>query len=152
MPTATPAQLDALKSEQQNNAEADNKAVDARTEEVVKEMEGDSSSRSPSGGPDDMTSTRFTLNPNDLSPSENSYNRGTDTNLKTILAGIGKTLLIATTAIAVLSFVVGGILISTTGPSDRAAKGKTIIMLNIMAIFVALFSYSIIRLVSWLIA
>lgn len=111
-----------------------------------------SSSPAPSGGPSDMTSTKFTLNPNDLSPSQNSYNRWTETNLKTILAGIGKTLLIATTGIAVLSIVVGGILISTTGPSDRAAKGKTIIMLNIMAILIALFSYSIIRLVSWLIA
>jgi preprotein translocase subunit SecE len=43
-------------------------------------------------------------------------------------------------------------MISTTWPTDRAAKGKTIIMLNIMAVIVALFSYSIIKLVSWIIA
>lgn len=101
---------------------------------------------------DDMTSTGFTLNPGFLSPSEKTYDKGTKGNLKDLLANIGKYLLIATTTIAVLSIVVGGLMISTTGTSDRAAKGKTIIMLNIMAVVVALFSYSIIRLVSWIIA
>ncbi|HBB27138.1 TPA: hypothetical protein DCZ36_01410 [Candidatus Gracilibacteria bacterium] len=99
-----------------------------------------------------MTSTSFTLNPNDLSPSEKRYTGGTKTNFKTLLANIGKYLLIATTTLAVLSIVIGGLMISTTGPTDRAAKGKTIIMLNIMAVVVALFSYSIIQLVSWLIS
>ena len=98
-----------------------------------------------------MTSTNFSLNPNELSPSEKPYTGGTKVNIKNLLANIGKYLLIATTTIAVLSIVVGGLMISTTGPSDRAAKGKTIIMLNIMAIVVALFSYSIIKLVSWII-
>jgi hypothetical protein len=98
-----------------------------------------------------MTSTSFSLNPNDLSPSEKKYSGGTKTNFKALLANIGKYLLIATTTIAVLSIVVGGLMISTTGTSDRAAKGKTIIMLNIMAIVIALFSYSIIRLISWVI-
>lgn len=106
----------------------------------------------PSGGSDDMTSTDFTLDPNDLSPSEKRYTGGTKTNFKTLLANIGKYLLIATTTLAVLSIVVGGLMIATTGPTDRAAKGKTIIMLNIMAVVVALFSYSIIQLVSWLIS
>lgn len=99
-----------------------------------------------------MTSTRFTLNPNELSPSEKKYTGGTRANFKILLTNIGKYLLIATTTIAVLSIAVGGLMIATTGPTDRAAKGKTIIMLNIMAVVVALFSYSIIRLVSWLIA
>jgi len=99
-----------------------------------------------------MTSPNFTLDPNGLSPSEKKYTGGTRANLKLLLANIGKYLLIGTTTIAVLSIVVGGLMISTTGTSDRAAKGKTIIMLNIMAVVVALFSYSIIRLVSWLIA
>lgn len=111
-----------------------------------------STSPASSGGPNDMTSTDFTLNPNDLSPSEKKYTGGTKTNFKTILANIGKYLLIATTTIAVLSIVVGGLMIATTGPTDRAAKGKTIIMLNITAVIIALFSYSIIKLVSWLIA
>lgn len=99
-----------------------------------------------------MTSPSFTLNPNDISPSEKKYIGGTQVNLKIILANIGKYFLIATTTIAVLSIVVGGLMISTTGPTDRAAKGKTIIMLNITAVIVALFSYSIIKLVSWIIA
>lgn len=99
-----------------------------------------------------MTSASFTFDPNSLSPSEKRYTSGTSINLKTILANLGKYLLIATTTIAVLSIVVGGLMISTTGPSDRAAKGKTIIMLNITAVVVALFSYSIIKLVSWIIA
>ncbi|MFA6090528.1 MAG: hypothetical protein WC774_02005 [Candidatus Gracilibacteria bacterium] len=106
----------------------------------------------PTGGPNDMTSTEFRLNPNDLSPSEKKYTGGTKTNFKILLANIGKYLLIATTTLSVLSIVVGGLIISTTGPSDRAAKGKTIIVLNITAIVIALFSYSIIQLVSWLIA
>lgn len=99
-----------------------------------------------------MTSTDFLFNPNDLSPSEKKYTQGTRMNFKGFLANIGKYLLITTTTIAVLSIVVGGLMISTTGPTDRAAKGKTIIMLNITAILVALFSYSIIKLVSWIIA
>ena len=99
-----------------------------------------------------MTSTNFKLDPGFLSPSDNKYTKGTSENLKNLLANIGKYLLIGTTTIAVLSLVIGGLLISTTGTTDQAAKGKTIITLNIMAIIVALFSYSIIRLVSWLIA
>ncbi len=109
------------------------------------------SSSASTGGPDDMTSTNFMFNPNDLSPSEKKYTAGTKANFSLLLANIGKYLLIATTTIAVLSITVGGLMIATTGPSDRAAKGKTIIMLNIMGVIVALFSYSIIRLVSWLI-
>jgi hypothetical protein len=105
-----------------------------------------------SWGPDDMTSTDFRLDPSFLTPSEKIYKKGTIGNIKDILANIGKYLLIATTTIAVLSIVVGGLMISTTWPTDRAAKGKTIIMLNIMAVIVALFSYSIIKLVSWIIA
>ena len=99
-----------------------------------------------------MTSPSFTLNPNELSPSEKKYTGGTKLNLKIILANVGKYFLIATTTIAVLSIVVGGLMISTTGPTDRAAKGKTIIMLNITGVIIALFSYSIIRFVSWIIA
>ena len=99
-----------------------------------------------------MTSTDFLFNPNDISPSEKKYTQGTRMNLKGLLANIGKYLLITVTTIAVLSIVVGGLMISTTGPTDRAAKGKTIIMLNITAVLVALFSYSIIKLVSWIIA
>lgn len=148
-PVATDAELDTLVAEQQKDAETDGKAVDARTQEILKELGGQNSTQ---GGSDDMTSTNFRLNPSDLSPSQKKYNQGTGGNLKTILANVGKYLLIATTTIAVLSIVIGGLMISTTGPSDRAAKGKTIIMLNIMAVVVALFSYSIIRLVSWLIA
>lgn len=97
-------------------------------------------------------STDFRLDPNGLSPSEKRYTGGTKTNLTNFLKTIGNTLLIATSTLAVLSIVVGGVMIATTGPSDRAAKGKTIITLNIMAIIIALFSYSIIRLVSWIIA
>lgn len=105
-----------------------------------------------SGGKDDLMSTDFRLDPNGLSPSEKRYTGGTKKNLTDFLKTIGNTLLIATSTIAVLSIVVGGVMIATTGPSDRAAKGKTIITLNIIAIFVALFSYSLIRLVSWIIA
>ncbi|MDD2916554.1 MAG: hypothetical protein PHH70_01780 [Candidatus Gracilibacteria bacterium] len=110
------------------------------------------SSPAPSGGPNDMTSPNFSFDVSSLSPSEKSYKDGTRINLKNILSNIGRYLLIATTTIAVLSLVIGGLMISTTGPSDRAAKGKTIIVLNITAIVIALLSYSIIRLVSWLIA
>lgn len=98
-----------------------------------------------------MTSTDFLFNPNDISPSQKKYIYGTRMNVKGFLANIGQTLLIAVTTIAVLSIVVGGLMIATTGTTDRAAKGKTIIMLNIVSILVALFSYSIIKLVSWII-
>lgn len=104
------------------------------------------------GGSNDLMSPEFTLNPGQLSPSTERYDQKTVWNLKTLLMKIGNILLIATSTLAVLSIVVGGVMIATTGPSDRAAKGKTIITLNIIAIFVALFSYSLIRLVSWIIA
>jgi hypothetical protein len=38
MPTATPDQLEALTTEQQKDAVVDNKAVDARTDEILKEI------------------------------------------------------------------------------------------------------------------
>lgn len=143
---------EALKANQEGSAERE-AAIDARREESLKEMSNTSSdSPAPSGGSSDMTSAGFKFDVSDLSPSEKQYKDGTKLNLKNILANIGKYLLIATTTIAVLSLVIGGLMISTTGPSDRAAKGKTIIVLNITAIVIALLSYSIIRLVSWLIA
>jgi hypothetical protein len=61
-----------------------------------------------------MTSTSFRLDPSFLTPSEKIYKKGTIGNIKDILANIGKYLLIATTTIAVLSIVVGGLMISTT--------------------------------------
>lgn len=150
-------EMDALIEAEKKNAIEDQEAVDIRTAEILKETERQGSSTKPVWSPEDMTSENFRLDPGFLTPSEKQYGNGkqyggTIQNLKTILANIGKYLLIATTTIAVLSIVVGGLMISTTGPTDRAAKWKTIIMLNIMAIIVALFSYSIIRLVSWIIA
>ncbi|MDP2103565.1 MAG: hypothetical protein Q8K26_01430, partial [Candidatus Gracilibacteria bacterium] len=79
-----------------------------------------------SGGKDDLMSTEFTLNPGQLSPSEKRYTGGFKANMTSLLKNIGNILLIATSTIAVLSIVVGGVMIATTGPSDRAAKGKTI--------------------------
>ena len=71
-------------------------------------------------------------------------------NLTNFLGNMGKTLLIAISTLAVLSITIGGLMIATTGPSDRAAKGKTIISVNIIAIIIALSSYSIIQLARWL--
>lgn len=68
------------------------------------------------------------------------------------LLNLGKMLLIGVSTLAVLSITIGGIMIATTGPSDRAAKGKTIISLNIIAIVIALLSYSIIQIVRWVLS
>lgn len=43
-------------------------------------------------------------------------------------------------------------MMATAGGGDRAAKGKTIVLLNVTALLFALFSYSIIYLVRWLIS
>ena len=103
----------------------------------------------PASSSSDLSTTFFTLDPGKFSPSTKVYDKGTKGNFDQLLANIGKYLLIATSTMAVLSITIGGIMIATTGPSDRAAKGKTIISLNIMAILIALFSYSIIQIVRW---
>lgn len=83
---------------------------------------------------------------------ERRYTGGTKDNITNFLTNAGKYLLIATMTLAVLGVTIGGIMIATTGPSDRAAKGKTIIQLNIMAVILALLSYSIIQFVRWLLS
>jgi cytochrome b subunit of formate dehydrogenase len=53
------------------------------------------------------------FNVNNLSPSENKYDKGTDGNIKFILYNIGTTLLIVIPMLAVLFIVVGGIMMAT---------------------------------------
>lgn len=112
----------------------------------------ENTSPSDAGGVGNFASKSFTLDANSFSPATNKYRSGTAMNFTSLLANIGKYLLIATTTLAVLGITIGGIMIATTGPSDRHAKGKTIISLNIMAIVLALLSYSIIQFVRWLLS
>lgn len=91
------------------------------------------------------------FNPNDIAPTTETYSGGT-ANIPTFLRKVTTVLLIVVSTLAVLSIVIGGFYMATSGgDSEKANKGKIIITYNIIAIFVALFSYGIIQFVIWII-
>lgn len=111
-----------------------------------------------SNNSNDLTSPGFMFNPSDLSPSSNKYERGWD-NVKLLLTGdsssgklgIANLLLIVLPTISVLFMVYGWIIIIISAwVSEKVTKWKQIIVNNIIAIVVALLSYSIIKLVIWI--
>jgi hypothetical protein len=99
--------------------------------------------------------TKFKFDPNSISPSSKSqtdpYAAGTG-NIKPFLQRVARILLIIVSTGAVLSIVIGGFYMATSGgDSEKANKGKIIITYNIIAIFVALLAYGIIQFVTWII-
>ena len=100
--------------------------------------------------PGNMQSESFQFNVGDLSPSTKKYTSGWE-NVKNLLNSITVLLMVILPTISVLLMVAGGIMIIVSGwASEKVTKWKNIIVYNIVAIVIALLSYSIIRLVIWL--
>lgn len=104
-------------------------------------------------GKSSLMGTSFKFDPNTISPTNNpkGYHNGSE-NIQPFLERIAQILLIVVSTGAVLSIVIGGFYMATSGgDTEKANKGKIIISYNIIAIVVALLSYSIIQFVIWLI-
>lgn len=96
-------------------------------------------------------STGFTLELSGITPTNREYTKGSD-NIPEFLKRVTRILLIVISTLAVLSIVIGGFyMVTSGGDSEKANKGKIIITYNIIAIFVALLSYGIIQFVIWII-
>lgn len=101
--------------------------------------------------PNDLWSVKFELDVNDLSPSTNKYTAWPKDNVKGLLRKVSDFLLIVIPVIAVLFIVIAGIKIITAWwDTSKVTSAKTIISFNIIAIVLALFSYSIIQLIAYL--
>lgn len=95
--------------------------------------------------------TGFRFDPSSISPSTKTYADGSG-NITPFLKNVARILLIIVSTGAVLSIVIGGFYMATSGgDSEKANKGKIIITYNIIAICVALFAYGIIQFVTWII-
>ncbi len=93
----------------------------------------------------------YKFDPNILSPSQESYSWWFESNIKNILSKIIRMLLILLPTLAVFAIVVWWLfMILSWWKPDNANKWKLIIQMSIASIFVALFSYSIIKLIIWL--
>ncbi len=109
------------------------------------------SSASPGGNRIDQTG--FSFDPRTVSPSSFRYDRGSKGNLQMLFEHVSNLLLIAIATLAALLIAVAGLRMafSSVNP-DEAAKGKTMLKFNLMALAVALLSYAIINVVSWIIS
>ncbi len=102
-------------------------------------------------GKSPLMSTGFTLDLSGITPTNREYTKGSD-NIPEFLKRVTRILLIVISTLAVLSIVIGGFyMVTSGGDSEKANKGKIIITYNIIAIFVALLSYGIIQFVIWII-
>lgn len=103
-------------------------------------------------GKSTLMGTGFKFNPNDIAPTTKKYESNTTTNVNTFLETVSKILLILVSTGAVLSIVIGGFYMATSGgDTEKANKGKIIITYNIIAICIAMFSYAIIQFVIWIV-
>jgi Type IV secretion system pilin len=99
---------------------------------------------------DNITKSDFTINLKDIDPvwSGNSI-VGWTSALTSLLSKIASLLLFAIPIVAAVSLIIAGYYyILSSGDSEKATQAKTIIKWNLVAIVVALFSYSIIILLS----
>lgn len=100
---------------------------------------------------DTIMGTKFEINTTTFSPSANPIGAKDGNLANGIIEKIATMLLVVIPLFAVVSIIVGGIFMITAGDSsERASKGKTIIKLNIIALILALLSYSIVQLVLWI--
>lgn len=100
-----------------------------------------------------LASPSFTFNANDISPSSFRYDRGSKGNIQTLLEHASNLLLIGIATLAVLLIAVAGLRMAlSAGNTDEASKGKTMLRFNIMALGIALLSYAIVNLLTWIIS
>lgn len=101
--------------------------------------------------PNNLAWSNFQLDVNSLTPGENKYSWWAKENINSIINKITKVLLLVIPSLAVLFIVYGAIkIILAWWDSSKVGTGKTIIQFNIIAVVLALLSYSIIQLVIWL--
>lgn len=110
-------------------------------------------STTPTSGGNRIDQTGFSFDPRTVSPSSFRYDRGSKGNLQMLFEHVSNLLLIAIATLAALLIAVAGLRMafSSVNP-DEAAKGKTMFKFNLMALAVALLSYAIVNLVSWIIS
>lgn len=108
---------------------------------------------SSSMGSDNLASSGFKFNANDVSPSSFRYDKGSRSNLQWLAERISNVLLIGIATLAALLIAVAGLRMAlSAGNTDEASKGKTMLRFNVMALAVALLSYAIVNLLSWIIS
>lgn len=101
----------------------------------------------------DIDKTTFTFDPNTFSPVQSVYTKGTKGNFEEFANRVSRFLLVAITALATLLIAVAGLRMAlAAGSSEEASKGKTMLRFNLAALAIALLSYAIINLVSWIIS
>lgn len=99
---------------------------------------------------DNITKSDFTIDLRDIDPvwSGNSIS-GWTAALTSLLSKVASLLLFAIPIVAAVSLIIAGYYyILSSGDSEKATQAKTIIKWNLVAIVVALFSYSIIILLA----
>ena len=132
-----------------NQSSAPNSVADSRN---GSDVQSDSAAAA-SAAKTDLKSPNFKFNANDISPSTNKgYTKGTG-NIKDMTQRITNWLLVIVSTGAVLFIIVGGLFMATSaGDEDRSTKGKTIVMYNIQALVIAMFSYGIIQFIIWVLS
>ncbi len=106
------------------------------------------------GGESDFLSTDYTVDVSLLDPIPGDHgDTQTGDALTSLLATISNLLLFVIVILAGIAGIVAGYFYIMSGADEkRASTAKNIIKYNIIALFVAFFSYSIILLVAWLIS
>lgn len=100
----------------------------------------------------DITKSTYTIDTSLIDPM-NTNHSSSDTTLAWLFATLSDLLLIAIVVFAAIAWVVAWYLYTFSGLDDGNIKrSRQIITINIVALFIALFSYSIIQLVAWLIS
>lgn len=99
----------------------------------------------------DIKTTDFMFDANSISPSKNKYTEWPKENINNVLSKVTRYLIMTVTSLAVLFMVIGSIkIILAWWDSNEIQNWKKIITYNIIAVVIALTSYSIINLVIWL--
>lgn len=105
------------------------------------------------GTSNDLASSGFKFNANDVSPSSFRYDKGSRSNLQWLAERVSNVLLIGIATLAALLIAVAGLRMAlSAGNTDEASKGKTMLRFNVMALAIALLSYAIVNLLSWIIS
>lgn len=114
---------------------------------------GSSSENQSCPDPTSLCSPKFTFSANSISPSSYKYDRGSKGNIQMFFEHVSNILLIGIATLAALLITVAGLRMAlSAGNTDEASKGKTMLRFNVMALGVALLSYAIVNLITWIIS
>lgn len=103
--------------------------------------------------PTSLCSSQFTFETSSASPSSFKYDRGSKGNIQMLFEHASNILLIGIATLAALLITVAGLRMAlSAGNTDEASKGKTMLRFNIMALGIALLSYAIVNLLTWIIS